>query len=127
MAEGTSEPSSLIKTERHAGFLQSNIDQTRSEQSDYRLSTLFRQSRFEEIRFRMNEGKSQPWYQLYASAVLELEPEQIIERVDAAEAAIHGRLRDLQYDSDHHEERQLMEDARRTLSFLRRSPETMRL
>ena len=75
----------------------------------------------------MNEGKSQPWYQLYASAVLELETKQIIERVDAAEAAIHGRLRDLQYDSDHHEERQLMEDARRTLSFLRRSPETMRL
>ena len=70
----------------------------------------------------MNEGKSQPWYRLYASAVLELEPERLIERVDAAEAAIHGRLRDLQYDSDHHEERQLMEDARRTLGFLRRCP-----
>ena len=68
----------------------------------------------------MNEGKSQPWYQLYASAVLELEPEQIIERVDAAEAAIHGRLRDLQYDSDHHEERQLMADAQHTLALLRR-------
>jgi hypothetical protein len=75
----------------------------------------------------MNEAKSQPWYGLYASAVLELEPKHVSERVDAAEAAIHGRLRDLQYDSDHHEERQLMEDARRTLSFLRRSPETVRL
>ena len=70
----------------------------------------------------MNEGKSQPWYGLYASAVLELEPKQAIERVDAAEAAIHGRLRDLQYDSDHHEERQLIVDAQRTLSFLRRCP-----
>ena len=30
-----------------------------------------------------------------------------IERVDATEAAIHGRLRDLQCDSDHYEERQL--------------------
>jgi hypothetical protein len=68
----------------------------------------------------MNEGKSQRWYQLYASAVLELEPEHVVERVDAAEAAIHGRLRDLQHDSDHHEERQLMEDAQRTLGFLRR-------
>jgi hypothetical protein len=38
--------------------------------------------------------------------------------VDAAEAAIHGRLRGLQYDSDRHEERQLMEDAKRTLSIL---------
>ena len=44
---------------------------------------------------------------------------------DAAEAAIHGRLRDLQYDSDHHEERQGIEDAKSTLAFLRR--ETTRL
>jgi hypothetical protein len=70
----------------------------------------------------MSEGKSQPWFELYASAVLELEPERLVERVDAAEAAIHGRLQDLQYDSDHHEERQLIEDAKRTLSFLRRCP-----
>jgi hypothetical protein len=44
-----------------------------------------------------------------------LDPKQLIERVDATEAAIHGRLRDLQYDSDPHQERQLMEDAQRTL------------
>jgi hypothetical protein len=68
------------------------------------------------------DAKSQPWYRLYTSAVLELEPKQVIERVDAAEAAIHGRLQDLQHDSDHHEERQLIESAQRTLSFLRRSP-----
>jgi hypothetical protein len=74
----------------------------------------------------MDEAKSQPWYGLYASAVLELEPKHLFERVNAAEAAIHGRLRDLQNDSDHHEERQLMEDAQRTLGFLRRSPETTR-
>ena len=35
---------------------------------------------------------------------------------EATEAAIHGRLRDLQYDSDHHEERQLMADAQHALS-----------
>ena len=70
----------------------------------------------------MNEAKSQPWYQLYASAVVELDPKQLIERVDATEAAIRGRLRNLQYDSDHHEERQLMEDAQHTLAFLRRCP-----
>ena len=70
----------------------------------------------------MNAAKSQPWYRLYASAVLELETEQLLKRVAAAEAAIQGRLRDLQYDSDHHEERQLIADAQRTLSFLRRSP-----
>ena len=70
----------------------------------------------------MNDGKSQPWYGLYASAVLELERKQVTERVDAAEAAIHGRLRDLRYDSDHHEERELMADAQHTLAFLRRFP-----
>ena len=70
----------------------------------------------------MDEAKSQPWYQLYAAALVELDPKQLTERADATEAAIHGRLRDLQYDSDHHEERQLIEDAQRTLAFLRRSP-----
>ena len=70
----------------------------------------------------MNEAKSQPWYQLFASAVVELDHKQLIKRVNETEAAIHGRLRDLRYDSDHHEERQLMEDAQRTLAFLRRCP-----
>jgi hypothetical protein len=70
----------------------------------------------------MDEAKSQPWYQLYAAAVVELDPKRLIERLDTTEAAIHGRLRDLQYDSDHHEERRLMEDAQRALAFLRRCP-----
>ena len=70
----------------------------------------------------MNEAESQPWYQLYTSAVAELDPMRLIERVEATEAAIRGRLRDLQYDSDHHDERQRMADARRTLAFLRRRP-----
>jgi hypothetical protein len=69
----------------------------------------------------MNEAKSQRWYQLYASAVVELDSKRFIERVDATEAAIHGRLRDLQYDSNHHEERQLVADAQHTLAFLRSS------
>ena len=53
---------------------------------------------------------------------IELDPKQLIERVAAAEAAIHGRLRELQYDSNHHAERELMEDAERILKFLRRCP-----
>jgi hypothetical protein len=36
----------------------------------------------------MNEARSQPWYQLYAAAVVELDPKQLIERVDATEAAV---------------------------------------
>lgn len=70
----------------------------------------------------MHEAESQPWYQLYAVAVIELDPKRLIECADATEAAIQGRLRDLQHDSDHHKERELMEDAQRTLKFLRRCP-----
>ena len=70
----------------------------------------------------MDEAKSQPWYQLYAAAIVELDSKKLIERMDATEAAIHGRLRDLRYDSDHHEERHLMEDALRALTLLRRCP-----
>jgi hypothetical protein len=68
----------------------------------------------------MNKGKSQRWYQIFAAAAVESDRKQLIGRVDAAEAAIDGRLRDLQHDSDHHEERQLMGDALLTLEFLRR-------
>jgi hypothetical protein len=67
----------------------------------------------------MNEAKSQPWFNLYNAALLELNPKRLTERVDAAEMAIHGRLRDLQHDSNHHEERTLIVDAERNLSFLR--------
>jgi hypothetical protein len=70
----------------------------------------------------MHTAKDQPWYQLYVSAVLEFDPKQLVHRVNATEAAIHGRLRDLQYDSDHHEERQLIEDAQHNLACLRRHP-----
>ena len=67
----------------------------------------------------MNKGKSQRWYQIFTAAVVESDRKQLIQRVDAAAAAIDGRLRDLQHDSDHHEERQLMGDAQLTLEFLR--------
>jgi hypothetical protein len=70
----------------------------------------------------MSHDKSQPWYQLYAAAVVELDKKVLVERVNATEAAINGRLRDLQYDSDHHEERQSIADAQRVLAFLRRQP-----
>jgi hypothetical protein len=70
----------------------------------------------------MIKAKCEPWFEVYASAVLELESERSIELVDAAEAAIQARLRELQYDSDHHEERQLIKDAQRTLTFLRHCP-----
>ena len=66
----------------------------------------------------MIKAKCEPWFEVCASAVLQLEPERTMERVDADDAAIQARLRYLQYDSDHHEERQLMKDAQRNVSFV---------
>lgn len=95
----------------------------RSMSNAFRLEpTIPYQYCFLEIRLCMNETESQRWYQLYASAVVELDHGRLIERLNTTEAAIHSRLRDLQYDCDHHEERQLMEDALRTLDLLRRCP-----
>jgi hypothetical protein len=59
---------------------------------------------------------------LYAPIVVGLDHTRLIERVEATEAAIHGRLRDLQYDSDHHEERQLIAEAQHTLPLVLRRP-----
>jgi hypothetical protein len=67
----------------------------------------------------MTCAKSQHWYRLYSSSAAELDRELLIERVDATEAAIYRRLQDLQYDSDHQEERQLVADAQHFLAFLR--------
>jgi hypothetical protein len=74
---------------------------------------------------KLNEWfpRSPDWpTRLYASAVVELDHKLLIERVEATEAAIHGRLRDLQYDSDHHEERRLIADAQHTLAARSASP-----
>jgi hypothetical protein len=68
----------------------------------------------------MNQIRSQVWYGLYETAVL-APNQQLIERINVAEAAIKGRLWDLQCDSDHKEERQSIEDALRALKYLRHS------
>jgi hypothetical protein len=49
----------------------STLNRRPSEEFDYRTPHVYR---FEEIRLRMIEGKSLPWFDLYASAALEAEP-----------------------------------------------------
>ena len=74
-----------------------------------------------EIKGSQNELDLQPWATLYKAAVLEFESKKLVERIDLAEIAINGRLHDLRFDSDHHEERHLIQDAQGALRFLRRS------
>jgi hypothetical protein len=67
----------------------------------------------------MNETIFQPWYDLYSIAIFELNPIKLIQLAEATDKAIQSRLRDLQLDSAHYEERRIMGNAQRTLAFLR--------
>ena len=68
----------------------------------------------------VNEATSQPWYVLYADTVRELDRNLLLEGMAATEAAIESRLYDLRHDSDHHAERQAIDDAIRNLTLIRR-------
>jgi hypothetical protein len=68
----------------------------------------------------MNEATSQPWYALYAATMVELDHKLLLKRMEATEAAIEARLHDLRHDSDHHGERQAINDAIRNLTLVRR-------
>lgn len=62
-----------------------------------------------------------PWTALYEGALLEFDSKKLIERIGCAETAIEERLYDLRLDSNHHAERQMIQDAQGALRFLRRS------
>ena len=68
----------------------------------------------------MSDSTSQPWYALYAATMVELDHKLLLKRMEATEAAIQARLHDLRHDSDHHAERQEIDDAIRNLTLLRR-------
>jgi truncated hemoglobin YjbI len=68
----------------------------------------------------MDDIRAQAWVACFESAFMELDPKRLMERIGMAEAAMDARLFDLRNDSDHHEERELITDAQRTLRSLRR-------
>jgi hypothetical protein len=58
------------------------------------------------------------WQLEYQAALLEVDPQKLLERVQAAEAAVFLRQQALVYGSDGHAERQAIEDAMRALRFI---------
>ena len=60
------------------------------------------------------------WQNEYAAALLETNVEKLSARVEAAEAAIFNRLQDLSQNSDSYTERQVIEDALKSLRVLKR-------
>jgi hypothetical protein len=64
----------------------------------------------------------QDWQELYRAALLELRPEELRLRIEAAEAAIHQRLRELQMsDEAFGDEHHAIADALRGLRTLART------
>jgi hypothetical protein len=60
------------------------------------------------------------WQNEYEAALLESEPERLADRVQIAETAIYERLQQISQNSDHHTERQVIEDALAALRVLKR-------
>ncbi|MGA8762615.1 MAG: hypothetical protein WB562_06970 [Candidatus Sulfotelmatobacter sp.] len=61
------------------------------------------------------------WQSEYESALLEVDPQKLPERVRAAEAAIFLRQQALVQSPDGHAEREAIEDAMRTLRVIKRT------
>lgn len=58
------------------------------------------------------------WQLEYQAALLEVDPQKLLERVKAAETAIFLRQQAMVHSSDGHVERQAMEDAMGALRFI---------
>jgi len=60
------------------------------------------------------------WQPLFQAALLELEPERLLERIELAEAAISERLRAISMSTNHLEEQRAMGDALSSLRAIKR-------
>ena len=60
------------------------------------------------------------WQNEYQAALVELDREKLPERVAAAETSIYKRLQQMAQNSDHHTERQVIEDALAALRVLKK-------
>jgi hypothetical protein len=60
------------------------------------------------------------WQNEYAAALLETDPQELSGRVEAAETAIYKRLQQISQNSDHHTERQVIDDALASLKVLKK-------
>ena len=61
------------------------------------------------------------WREPYQQALLELDPKKLRDRIAAAETAISNRLRAIAGSSNHHAERQAIDDALSSLRVLKRN------
>lgn len=74
----------------------------------------------------MSPMKNENWEEVYKFAALEVDGGKMPERISAAHDAIRGRLREMEGDSDHHEERGRLEHALNALKALTTESQTWR-
>ncbi len=60
------------------------------------------------------------WQKEYQSVLVESDRKKLPGLIETAEGAIYNRLLQLSHDSDHHTERQVIEDALQSLRFLKK-------
>jgi hypothetical protein len=65
-------------------------------------------------------AEDKPWFRACRVAILELDPQKLPGRILTAKEAVHLRLKDIQHDTDHHAERQQIENALNSLRMLER-------
>jgi hypothetical protein len=68
----------------------------------------------------MFASEDKPWFEVYQAAMLELDHQKLPGRIVVAKEAVRLRLEEIQGDSDHHAERQQIEDALSCLRTLER-------
>jgi hypothetical protein len=78
---------------------------------------------FRFLRGTVSENPQRDWVELYRAAVVELDAALLHERIQQASLAIHDRIRELLPDSNHHEERQALQDALQMLRILHKELE----
>ena len=66
----------------------------------------------------MFASEDNSWFRVYKAALLELDPQKLPARIGAAKEKVRLRLEEIQGDSDHHAERQQIEDALNNLRVL---------
>jgi len=66
------------------------------------------------------------WQTEYQSVLCEFDPKKLTGLIVTAEGAIQKRLQELSHDSDHHTERQVIEDALQSLRILKKQMAALR-
>lgn len=66
----------------------------------------------------MFAGEDKSWFEVYEAAMLEVDPRKLPGRIVAAHQAVKSRLKAIECDSNHHAERQQIEDALNNLRIL---------